>query len=385
MDAVICGTTAYQYWRTPPIARLLACAPEDHPALRGIIDPEHLRGFRADLARSDELAVSRTTWRNVNEESKTLHEYWGFLAHFGAFPIDVLESDRNACNSSSLKRPWLWTADLPYGSTTTIVDELRVTSPAFTLLQLASKASLVRTVLLTSELCGTYSVYSPPAPVAKVLAQLASRGKLRAFGGWRPAIGPDGELTGLWSRDPLVTPQDLLKIADAASPQAGCKRLREAAGLVMPMAASPFETQAGILLGFSRNRGGEGYTGCAHNERIDLRRDARLVAQRDCCYCDLYWPDGLDVECQSAQHHTSALSYLSDADRSAALELMGIKVLPLTFAQLADKQRFSAFSSAVAHALGIREKPRTARQAQAARILRSEVMVDWASLPFVRN
>lgn len=107
------------------------------------------------------------------------------------------------------------------------------------------------------------------------------------------------------------------------------------------------------------------------------------MAQRGYCSCDLYWPDGLDIECQSAQHHDNEGSFLSDADRSAALELMGVKVLPLTYAQLKDEDRFAAFSAAVAHARGIKVAPKTGAQAKAAENLRAEVMVDWATLPFL--
>lgn len=385
MDTVLCGSTAYQYWRTPPIVHLLAAAPEDHPALRFLIDSDELQAFRALLDSRTQFACGCVgpAWRNVREESKTIREYHRFLAPFAELPVDILVYDSRDRRASSIVEPWLWSVDMPFGSMTNIVDDLYVTSPAFTLLQLASKTGLVRTVLLASELCGTYAVYQPPAPVAELLNKLAVRGKLRSFGGWKPGIDANGQLTGLWSRDPLLTPQDLLEIADVASPQRGCKRLCQAAELVMPMAASPFETQAGILLGFSRRRGGEGYTGCAHNVRVDLSRDAKLVAQRGYCSCDLYWPDGLDIECQSAQHHDNEGSFLSDADRSAALELMGVKVLPLTYAQLKDEDRFAAFSAAVAHARGIKLAPKTAAQAKAAENLRAEVMVDWATLPFL--
>ena len=383
MDTVICGPTAYRYWRIPPIVHLLCAAPEDYPVLRAIIGLEELRGFRNDLdSRSPfTAACSGKAWRNVREESKTLRESHRFLSSFANYPVDVLVHDRNATCPTGILTPWLWTRDLPYEATTQIVDDLYVTTPAFTLLQLASKASLAQTVMLAGELCGSYAVYDAPPPIANQLNKLAACGRLHNFAGWSPCLSESGQVTNLWKRPPLLTPGQILSLADEASPCRGCRTLRQAAELVVPLAASPFETQAGILLGFSRRRGGEGFGGFTHNERVELSRAAKLIADRGCCYCDLYWPDGLDIECQSAQYHDGSGAYLSDADRSAALELMGVKVLPLTFKQLKDERRFEAFSKAVAHALGTDPQPKTAKELAVAEQLRSEVLVDWNLLP----
>lgn len=353
--------------------------------LRKIISPDELLGFRVELETQTQFSLRCTgaSWRNACKDSKTIREYRRFLMPFASFPVDVLVRDDDRRHRSNLIKPWLWTQELPFGSVSGIVDELSVTSPAFTLLQLASRTTLTRTVLLASELCGTYATYLPTAPMAHQLQKLQNRGSLCPFGGWRPCLDASGRLTTLWTREPLVDPRELLQLADAVSPQRGCKTLRQTAELVVPLAASPFETQTGILLGFSRRRGGEGHAGYTHNERIDLSRQARLIASREYCLCDLYWPDGLDIECQSAQHHDDENSFLSDSDRSAALELMGVKVLPLTYKQLGDADRFEAFAMAVAHARGIKPRPKTAAQLKAAAILRDEVLVDWEGLPDV--
>ncbi len=385
MDTVICGPIAYQYWRTPPIVQLLCAAPEDHPALRKIIGQEELRAFRNDLDSRSLFtsSCSGRAWRNVREESQTLRESHRFLASFARYPVDVLVHDRRRTCPTGLLTPWLWTRELPFESTTQIVDDLYVTTPAFSMLQIASKATLVRTVLLASELCGSYAVYDAPAPIGDQLNKLASNGHLWSFGGWSPCLSANGKVTSLWTRPPLLTPNDLVALAEEASPCRGCAVLKKAAGLVVPAAASPFETQAGVLLGFSRRRGGEGFAGLTHNERVDLSRAARLIAGRGYCSCDLYWPDGLDIECQSEQYHDNMDSYLSDADRSAALELMGVKVLPLTYKQLKDEDRFAAFCAAVAHARGTDPKPKTAVELAATQNLRSEVLTDWAALPYI--
>ncbi len=149
---------------------------------------------------------------------------------------------------------------------------------------------------------------------------------------------------------------------------------------MVPGAASPFEAQTGVILGFSRQRGGEGHTGFSHNRRIALSREARALARRASCYCDLYWDEGLDLECQSKLAHASGSGYLSDADRATALELMGISVLPVTYAQLTTEERVVALSRAVAEKRGVAWQPPTARERELGSGLRSEVLRDWSTL-----
>ena len=146
-----------------------------------------------------------------------------------------------------------------------------------------------------------------------------------------------------------------------AAPKRGCERLRVAASLVKPDAASPFEARAGILLGLPRQHGGEGHAGLSFNKRINLSSKAKTLAHRSFCLCDLYWEEGLDVECQSTLVHNKANSFLSDSDRTTALRNMGIDVLPLTYDQLKSEARFAAFSETVANIRGKRLKPKTAQ------------------------
>ncbi len=147
----------------------------------------------------------------------------------------------------------------------------------------------------------------------------------------------------------------------------------------MPGAASPFEAQAGVILGFSRRLGGEGHAGFAHNRRIVLSREARALAQRASCYCDLYWDEGWILECQSKLARNRE-GYLSDADRAAALELMGVTVLPATYAQLTTEERVEALSKLVAEKRGIAWRPKTEREREVGRRLRGEVLRSWDTL-----
>ena len=383
METVLCGSTAYRYWRTPPIVLYLAAAPVDSPALRQFLREEELLAFRADLA--DRLPFLREctgpSWRNVGQAARDIRDARWLLAPSANFPLDVLAQERGGRRSSGLISTTFWNGGLPFEATCDVTDDLGVTSPAFTMVQMAAQAGFTRTLLLASELCGSYAVYPAPEPIRSLLQRIASRGRLKAFNGWRPCLSGEGNVTDLWQRDPLTTPDDLKAMAEAAEGHRGAAALRKVADAVVPLAASPFETQAGLLLGLPRRLGGEGLDGLSHNEKVELSRDAKLVGQRQCCYCDIYLPDGLDVECQSSQYHDNHDGFLSDAERAAALRLMGVNVLPLTHAQLTNPARFDAFCDAIALARGLERKPRTEKQARAAEQLRTELFIDWAALP----
>ena len=116
------------------------------------------------------------------------------------------------------------------------------------------------------------------------------------------------------------------------------------------------------------------------NKKIPLTRDAQLLAQRNNCYCDLYWESGLDVECQSSLVHQNEGSFLSDSDRTAALRRMGIDVLPITYGQLADASRFDALSRTISSMLDKPHPTKSDRQKQLSAKLRQEVLADWGSL-----
>ena len=237
--------------------------------------------------------------------------------------------------------------------------------------------------MLASELCGSFTVYKPPPPIKAALQKLTRNRTFPKIDGWSPCLDSSGNLTDLWSRPALTSPQKLTRIADEASPKQGCKRLRLAAGLVEAGAASPFEARAGMLLGLSRHRGGEGHMGFSFNRRIDLTDKAKALAQRHHCVCDLYWEEGLDVECQSTLVHDSEASFLSDSDRTTALKHMGIDVLPITYGQLRNEMQFAAFSETVSRIRDKRHRRKTAQQIAATRALRTELFTDWNTIHLV--
>ncbi len=383
MDTIICGSTAYHYWRMPPVVQLLVAGPEDDCLVRGLLGADELIALRMELAATLPLSVACApgpSWRNAGEDARRIREIHHLLAPAVGLPVEILVEDAKRCHRSKLVTPRLWSACLPFGSLSQISTDVCITSPAFTVLQLASRFGVVRTALLASELCGSFAVFKSPAPLARALQGLIDRGRLPELDGWRPSL-KDGRLTDLWMRPPLLEPSDLCQVAATSESRNGRATLESALGLVVPGAASPFEVQAGALLGFPKSLGGEGLAGLRFNERVPLTSEARLLCGKECCYCDIYWEDGVDVECQSAQHHDNLDSYVSDSERTAALKAMGIEVVPLTYGQLSSPDRFDAVVRLIAEIRGISLRKKTPRQLMKSAELRNELLWNWQDLP----
>lgn len=383
MEAIVCDISAFRYWRVPPIVRLLAAGPIDDSMLQDLVSDKDLVELRracSCLPLAREFGSEGARWRNAGTESRAIREVSDVLAVGAEEPVDVLVTRREQSRRATLVRPRFWRSGVPESCVTRISEGVGVVGPAQALLQIASRASLVQTVLLATELCGTFSVYDAPECVREVLQSLIKDRLLPRLDGWWPCLDEKGRLTDLWTRRPLVSKQGLIRAGESATARRGRTRLLRAAELVVPGAASPFEAQTGVILGFSRRLGGEGHTGFAHNRRIVLSREARALARRASCYCDLYWDEGLDLECQSKLSHATGEGYLSDADRAAALELMGVTVLPVTYAQLTTEERVEALSKLVSEKRGIAWRPKTECEREAGRRLRGEVLRSWGTL-----
>lgn len=364
MDTIICDITAFDYWRIPPIVQLLLAGNETDPVLTKLFKEETVLATREAMASSPLCQ----TWlrpnpatRNIGRAAKDLMPAISLLAASHRGPIDISVDDRTRCYTPGITRPRFSANDMPFGSTTPIGENLQVANLPFTLLQLAARASLTRVIMLATEACGSFTIYQAPQPIKDALQTCVRNRRFPVVGGWEPFIDGNGCLTDLWTRPAPTTAQELSRMTLDAAPKRGCERLRVAASLVKPDAASPFEARAGILLGLPRQHGGEGHAGLSFNKRINLSSKAKTLAHRSFCLCDLYWEEGLDVECQSTLVHNKANSFLSDSDRTTALRNMGIDVLPLTYDQLKSEARFAAFSETVANIRGKRLKPKTAQ------------------------
>lgn len=390
METIICDRSAFLYWRTPPIARLLASGPEDDSLLRHIMDYGELESLRAELrAASPPLARAsgsdRRRTARLGGAGLSIGTSPALLATGYSDPVDVLVRDPDDRRPSGVVRPRVWSGELSAGVLERIGEGIDVASPVLAVQQMAARTTPVRVALMLSELMGGFSIYEPPEPLAAALQALADAKRLPEYCGWRAARDNGGKLTGLWTRPPLLSVAALREHLERATAR-GRANLAAGARLARVGAASPFEVQAGMLFASESRCGGEGYALLEHNRRVALSAAASRVCGQWSCYCDLFWggaDGGVDVECQSSSHHFGARSSAGDADRATALQMMGVEVIQLTYAQLANARRFEIFSRFLAEKIGITYHEKTEREQHAQRTLRAEVLVDWESLPNV--
>lgn len=207
METRICDISALRFWRTPPIVRLLTAGDEE--TLRGVMAPDDLVSLRAELLETLPLCSlfqSGPQWRKAGGSAVELKKV--FLAFAACFdgPVDVLVQDRKDARPSKLIRPHLWSGDLPFGSFVQVTDSISVASPELALQQVAARSSWIKTLMIASELCGSFSVYKAPAPIERRLQKiLASNISHERLSGWSPYFEGAG-LSSLWNRGPLTGP-----------------------------------------------------------------------------------------------------------------------------------------------------------------------------------
>lgn len=368
MDTYICDISALRYWETPPFVSALLAGSGDAAAF-GYRCADLYEGAREQaLLEAVPNLLKQTSGRRLNAargHALNLMAAAPLLSSCSKEPIRIMAQERSSLSSGRLIKSVLWEHEVPSNAFVQITDEVHVARPAFALLQMARHRPLIECLLWASELCGSYASYDAPPTIARHIRSLAQTNKLGAqMEGWRPLV-MNGSLSAIWQRPALIGPEDLVKMAGLSDSPRGTRRLEQVAELVVPGAASPFESKAGLLLTMPKKLGGYGNEGMTHNEEIYLSTGSRKLSQRNRCYCDLYWKEGIDVECQSTLVHESEMSFLSDADRTAALLNEGITVLPLTYAQLADPYRFAEFAETLSRLRGLPFLPKTEAQRRA--------------------
>lgn len=393
MDTIICDISAFLFWRMPPLVRLLMLGSEEDTPLCQLVEPGRIRRLRREVVMASpfaSLADGRASKARFGDAGTALLNALPLVAAFARGPVDVLVTTPGDRRASQLVRPRVWSGSLREADVIHVAPGISVVTPAFALQQIAARVSVIRAAMLASEVCGHFSTYCGPAPLASFLQELSDKGCLPAYGRWHAATDNDGRLTGLWSRPMLMHASQLQGFAGSTASPRGRARLAEAASITLEGAASPFEVQAGMLLGLSRRRGGEGLPRFSLNHMVTLTRAAVRIARRQTCYCDIFWSEtvdpactGLDVECQSASHHFGSRSSVSDADRATALQLLDIEVMQLTHGVLADPRRFAVFAASLAERLGVPRRPDRTRLTAAQVRLRRELFVDWEHLPEV--
>ena len=141
--------------------------------------------------------------------------------------------------------------------------------------------------------------------------------------------------------------------------------------------ASPYETIVYLLLCLPQKYGGYGLPKPQLNHRVNLERAVSEMTGKDYLLCDFYWKErNLEVEYDSALHHSQPRQITNDALRRNALEFMGVRSITLTKEQVHDPELFDAFTRQLARMLGYRLRITSERFPAKRNDLRSLLFLD---------
>lgn len=350
MELSLCNKSAFNYLRTPP--QVLGLYP---PITEDPQDSNHLK-----------LASSPIV-------SDILHQ-----------PLHRLIAQQKQCGYTKLYRSHFIKYELPSGSLVETDHGFQITSPAMTLLSLASSISREHLLMTAYELCGSFTVFNPCKRTDSLLEKALLQGLINPNDGWQRVMDVDGHGTTLWKRPPLITRAELEAFCRHAQGFHGVKHLNWVAMHMTGETASPFEVEASMLLSLPRSAGGEGLT-ILNNHRIQLSATAQTIYPHASCYADILIEGkssnaGVVIECQGRSVHANEAASISDSNRATALTSMGYEVILLTHEQLVNKRAFSAVLDIITRKAGIKRRPKNKKQLIAEENLRQELFINWNTL-----
>lgn len=350
MPFLACGPTAFQYYRIPP--QILGLYP-------AILPPDH-------------------DYRLVHYSKQPV-----FKDLLGT-PVWRFVSERKQRANGKLFCSRLLTQEPPPGSFRQTEHGFDVTSPEFTLLNLATQVSRNQLLMACYEMCSSFAVFTPCKRAQRQLDEAISLKLIPPNCGWERVVDTKGNDTNLWKRAPLLSAGEITAFATQACGLRGVKQLRWAAERMAGQTVSPFEVQTSMLISLPRDEGGLGID-ITNNVRIPLSEAARSLYDKTCCYADILIQSSTDsmgviLECQGRSAHDSEAASLSDAERTTALTSMGYDVIQIAFGQIKDKKSFDHIAELIHKKAGLPYTPKTKQERTAEDALRQELLVDWAEL-----
>jgi hypothetical protein len=235
-------------------------------------------------------------------------------------------------------------ADSPPDSVTRLSDDVYVTSPELTFVQLGRVESVPVLAQYAMELCGGYAL----APWS------------------RPGFEP---------RAPLCTLAGIECFVGSCAGMQGTRKASEALRLAGERSMSPAETRLFLLLTLPRRLYGYGLPRPLLNQRIDIPPDAQRRLRSDYLVVDLLFPGhGLVVEYDSRAFHGTP-ARLDHDDRREVLQDMGYDVVVVRAERLENYQRFDGLvRQTMARRLGAEAPPMDARFARGVQNLREDLL-----------
>ena len=171
MPFLACGPTAFQYYRIPP--QILGLYP-------AILPPDHdhrLVHYSKQPVFKDLLGTP--VWRFVSERKQRAN-------------------GKLFCSR-------LLTQEPPPGSFRQTEHGFDVTSPEFTLLNLATQVSRNQLLMACYEMCSSFAVFTPCKRAQRQLDEAISLKLIPPNCGWERVVDTKGNDTNLWKRAPLLS------------------------------------------------------------------------------------------------------------------------------------------------------------------------------------
>lgn len=373
MDAVICGLSAWQFWRTPP----LLSSGEFDP----LFNPTH-------LCASTGLAASVFKIRSNARPADRLVQSRLFGDLVGVtLPVQVMVPDGSCgMRPTALTVPHRLLPSIPEGGIVDLGNGLGVLSPEATICMLAKTLTHVELAKLILEACGIFTLVPQTGRVKHLVNELSSQGVLTrercgrdgifgysdaagnplgtldAFGDdlpWTPSFDRSGRVTDLWKRTPLTSIEAIEAYARRIGFD-GNDTLKRALAMSANGSASPAEAKAYLLLCSGAWNGGESFGEPSLNRRVVYTPEASALAGGRFCVADILWAGTKrDLEIQSEEYHADDLGYREASGRTSALENMGYTVAELTYQQMADLELFDAVLPTLAKKLGFELRERS--------------------------
>jgi len=259
--------------------------------------------------------------------------------------IDFTVFDQGARFRSNGKRVHSCELPLPVGAIVSRNGQM-ISSPELLFLELATKLSLHRLILLGLQLC-SHKQGDPSKAIT-------SKEKIAAFLAKTPG-------------------------------HMGHKKAMRAVKYISNGSASIMESITYMILTLPHSLGGYGLDGALFNYEIKLTREAQKRLKQKRCFADLYYKqDKLAVEYDSFAYHSSPAEQGKDDIRAATLERLGINVMHFSTIQLYNKEACRDFAYNLAARLNKRIRIRTSKFDEHHSLLRN-LLPEGQSLPMPDN
>ncbi len=251
------------------------------------------------------------------------------LAGYPASRLDVLVASAGDRRHAEGLHCRIWAAAVPQRSFAKLSDNVFLSSPEFTFLQMAAHLSLVQLIELGFELCGRYATHRGPAH-----ARAARR------------VAPE----------PSTTPDKLVAYLSKCENVKGLKKARRAARYVMGGSESPMETKLALILCLPPALGGFGLPRATLNRELVLEladADGSMPVRR-VVRCDLYWPGPREVaiEYESDEWHLGSRKFSEDSMRRNDIVSTQVQVLTVTKNQVLNLAYWPTLAGRVASVMG---------------------------------